>query len=247
MYYLDKKQFVKNFKLIKAINKEAEDTSFDFLGKDALGEGDKLFMNNCEHIVKSPKNAPIMILEDTKGRQFPLPRNEVAMMIYEGYAKIAELNKAAAGEGSRGGKIIGHTKAGDPIYDTGTVKNGRQLMPDKTWHDLKTGNRHKSHDSEDRVSFVRHPEDINRAKQLIDHITKNFHPDEQKQLKTKLAKFIEAKSQASNTRDHIKQESKSRKVSEFEHKKFNTKHDTARGHFKNLKEALRTAKRKGEE
>jgi hypothetical protein len=248
MSYIKKDDFIKNFKRRKALDLEKQESAYDFSDTDALGLSDKVVMNNCEYKVKSPKGAPIVFLEDCKGLKIAISKNEMAYMIYKGYAKLPNTINKATGEGSRGGHVIGHHPDGTPIYPKrGYVMNGRQFMADNSWHDIKTGNRHPDPHSDKTHSFISHDKDKKRAKEFTDYIHSNYHDSEHDKLKVQLAKYVEAKHQAKNIKNYIKEEGKVRELSNFDKERYHRKVDQVSNHFKKLTQSLKSAKKKGDE
>lgn len=89
------------------------------------------------------------------------------------------------GEGSRGGKIVGHTKAGRPIYDNGTVKAFGKHVPIDVHSKIDHISRHDTgEDEEMNKIFVKHG--VNEGYDTEHQLHDKYHSGEMTRKKLNL-------------------------------------------------------------
>ena len=220
-----KSKFVKDFLIKKSLG--------DF--KEDFNKGEKVLMFKNVYKVMSDAGSSQVLLQDLKGMNIALPADRLRLLLKnrtiskltksnggknlltpQGFiverkkptARMAGRVEAATGvqgEGSRGGKIVGHTKSGKPIYESQQGNRGRYFVQRDGhehghWVDMQSGHGYDENDSADEHHHLNDPRHLDEAHKIHRTIYSRTHPGDHDNLKGLLHDYYGAENRYRNMR-----------------------------------------------
>lgn len=161
-----------------------------------LLEGDSVNMYNNNYTILKNLNNKCVIMIDEYGQKVAIPNSELKLLVKN---SVAKLNKAM-GEGSRGGRIVGHTKSGKPIYESGQVNDNRVRAKKNVYMDPSTGKHYHGADDNSEEAHWAHlasEEDKQTVKRMNDAVrnNKDIDPKHYREIAGKLQQWMQSKTE----------------------------------------------------
>lgn len=155
-----------------------------------LDMGDRVKMNNCDYIVKSPRGAKQTILEDEKGSRIAIPCDKMMLLIKTNMARHYGVDIFKA----KPGGVINDKPKGEPV---GTMKQDssgewrKKISSNPSvWVHMGKGTSHPEAEGNDQHHPLLHDESRKNSLKVYSKILRHADTGDHEKLKNKFMEYV---------------------------------------------------------